>query len=167
MGLLQAVPRLRFNKEGNLLVVTTADNGFKVLANADGLRSLRAIENRSYEASRAPIEMKVVISFQATLTLKLACIFLFFLKKKFDLLFMENLIYFIFLDQVSTSAMVTNINPAINKVDRMDASSPARPTQILVCDIKVNNINCSNNLMTTDWLLMNLIYPITTIALKS
>lgn len=80
MGLLQAVPRLRFNKEGNLLAVTTADNGFKVLANADGLRSLRAIENRSYEASRAPIEMKVVISFQATLTLKLACIFLFFLK---------------------------------------------------------------------------------------
>ncbi|XP_061989928.1 topless-related protein 2 [Rosa rugosa] len=89
-GGLPPVPRLRFNKEGNLLVVTTADNGFKVLANADGLRSLRAIENRSYEASRTPIEMKV-----------------------------------------STSAMVPNINPAINKVDRMDASSPARPTQIL------------------------------------
>lgn len=80
MGLLQAVPRLRFNKEGNLLAVTTADNGFKVLANADGLRSLRAIENRSYEASRAPIEMKVVISFQATLTLKLALHIFVFLK---------------------------------------------------------------------------------------
>ncbi|KAL6188536.1 hypothetical protein ACLB2K_039928 [Fragaria x ananassa] len=89
-GGLPSIPRLRFNKEGNLLVVTTADNGFKVLANADGLRSLRAIESRSYEASRTPIEMKV-----------------------------------------STSAMVPNINPAINKVDRMDASSPARPTQIL------------------------------------
>jgi hypothetical protein len=52
---------LRFNKEGNLLVVTTADNGFKILANPDGLRTLRAIEVRSYESSRAPTEMKVVI----------------------------------------------------------------------------------------------------------
>ena len=44
-----------------MLVVTTADNGFKILANADGLRTLRTIETRSYEASRAPTEMKVVI----------------------------------------------------------------------------------------------------------
>jgi hypothetical protein len=43
-----------------MLVVTTADNGFKILANADGLRTLRTID-RSYEASRAPTEMKVVI----------------------------------------------------------------------------------------------------------
>ncbi|KAK9992190.1 hypothetical protein SO802_027175 [Lithocarpus litseifolius] len=57
-GGLPGLPCLRFNKEGNLLVVTTADNGFKILANADGIRTLRAIEARSYEASRAPTEMK-------------------------------------------------------------------------------------------------------------
>jgi WD40 repeat protein len=89
-GGLPGVPRLRFNKEGNLLVVTTADNGFKILANPDGLRTLRAIEVRSYESSRAPTEMKV-----------------------------------------SSSAMVGNINPVITKVERVDRSSPARPTPIL------------------------------------
>lgn len=57
-GGLPGLPCLRFNKEGNLLVVTTADNGFKILANADGIRTLRAIEARSYEASRVPTEMK-------------------------------------------------------------------------------------------------------------
>ncbi|MDD0148585.1 hypothetical protein PSY31_23130, partial [Shigella flexneri] len=35
-GGLPGLPRLRFNKEGNLLAVTTVDNGFKILANADG-----------------------------------------------------------------------------------------------------------------------------------
>ena len=45
-------------------MVTTADNGFKILANADGLRTLRAYEARSYEArsyeaSKASIDMKV------------------------------------------------------------------------------------------------------------
>ncbi|XP_022722525.1 topless-related protein 2-like isoform X2 [Durio zibethinus] len=57
-GGLPSLPRLRFNKEGNLLVVTTADNGFKVLGNSNGLRALRAMEARSYEASRTPLEMK-------------------------------------------------------------------------------------------------------------
>jgi hypothetical protein len=47
---------LRFNKEGNLLAVTTADNGFKILANVAGIRSLRAIETPSFEALRSPIE---------------------------------------------------------------------------------------------------------------
>lgn len=54
--LFQSLPRLRFNKEGNLLAVTTADNGFKILANAAGLRSLRPIEPPSFEALRSPIE---------------------------------------------------------------------------------------------------------------
>ncbi|CAH1447825.1 unnamed protein product [Lactuca virosa] len=36
-GGLQIFPWLRFNKEGNLLVVATADNGIKILANAFGL----------------------------------------------------------------------------------------------------------------------------------
>ncbi|KAB2009822.1 hypothetical protein ES319_D10G193800v1 [Gossypium barbadense] len=65
-GGLPSLPRLRFNKEGNLLVVTTADNGFKVLANANGLRALRAMEAQSYEASRTPLEMKVSSSSMLT-----------------------------------------------------------------------------------------------------
>ncbi|XP_021898842.1 LOW QUALITY PROTEIN: topless-related protein 3 [Carica papaya] len=55
-GGLPALPRLRFNKEGNLLAVTTADNGFKILGNAAGLRSVRAIEAPSFEALRMPID---------------------------------------------------------------------------------------------------------------
>lgn len=49
-------PRLRFNKEGNLLAVATADNGIKILANGVGLRSLRATEAPSFEASKSSIE---------------------------------------------------------------------------------------------------------------
>ncbi|XP_007031076.2 PREDICTED: probable disease resistance protein At4g27220 isoform X1 [Theobroma cacao] len=49
-GGLPSLPRVRFNKEGNLLAVTTADNGFKILANAVGLRSLRANEASSSSA---------------------------------------------------------------------------------------------------------------------
>ncbi|KAG5075956.1 hypothetical protein AAZX31_20G224000 [Glycine max] len=55
-GGLQSLPRLRFNKEGNILAVTTVDNGFKILANASGLRSLRTIETPAFEALRSPIE---------------------------------------------------------------------------------------------------------------
>ncbi|XWS42355.1 hypothetical protein CRYUN_Cryun16bG0007400 [Craigia yunnanensis] len=54
-GGLPSLPRVRFNKEGNLLAVTTADNGFKILANAVGLRSLRAIETSSFDPLRTPI----------------------------------------------------------------------------------------------------------------
>ncbi|KAF3456286.1 hypothetical protein FNV43_RR00936 [Rhamnella rubrinervis] len=61
-GGLPSFPRLEFNKEGTLLAVNTANNGLKVLANADGLRSLRAIEPRSYNAYRAPSQVKVSIS---------------------------------------------------------------------------------------------------------
>ncbi|PKA57711.1 Topless-related protein 2 [Apostasia shenzhenica] len=55
-GGLPSLPRLRFNKEGNLLAVTTVDNGFKILANTEGLRSLRAFGSRSFEALRAHYE---------------------------------------------------------------------------------------------------------------
>ncbi|ONK67561.1 uncharacterized protein A4U43_C05F1320 [Asparagus officinalis] len=55
-GGLPSLPRLRFNKEGNFLAVTTADNGLKILANAEGLRALRAFGNRSSEAFRAQYE---------------------------------------------------------------------------------------------------------------
>ncbi|KAG1354187.1 protein TOPLESS-RELATED PROTEIN 2 [Cocos nucifera] len=51
-GGLAASPRLRFNKEGSLLAVTTNDNGIKILANSDGQRLLRMLESRTYEGSR-------------------------------------------------------------------------------------------------------------------
>ncbi|KAF2307284.1 hypothetical protein GH714_026099 [Hevea brasiliensis] len=59
-GGLPSLPRLRFNKEGNLLAVTTADNGFKILANASGLRSLRTVETPAFEALRSPIESAAI-----------------------------------------------------------------------------------------------------------
>ena len=52
--LLQASPRLRFNREGSLLAVTTNDNGIKILANTDGQRLLRMLESRTFEGSRGP-----------------------------------------------------------------------------------------------------------------
>ncbi|KAL2514904.1 Topless-related protein 3 [Forsythia ovata] len=55
-GGLPNLPRLRFNKEGNLFAVTTADNGIKILANAAGMRSLRTVEAPSFEALRSPME---------------------------------------------------------------------------------------------------------------
>ncbi|CAI8610702.1 unnamed protein product [Vicia faba] len=58
-GGLPSLPRLRFNKEGNLLAVTTADGGLKVLANTDGKRYLRSIDARSYEAPKPQVETKV------------------------------------------------------------------------------------------------------------
>ncbi|CAL0306858.1 unnamed protein product [Lupinus luteus] len=54
-GGLPSLPRLRFNKEGNLLAVTTVDGGVKILADANGMKYLRAIEARSYEASKVPV----------------------------------------------------------------------------------------------------------------
>lgn len=53
-GGLPASPRLRFNKDGSLLAVSTSDNGIKILANADGLRLLQRYENRSLDSSRVP-----------------------------------------------------------------------------------------------------------------
>ncbi|KAL3613110.1 Topless-related protein 3 [Castilleja foliolosa] len=55
-GGLPSLPRLRFNKAGNLLAVTTADNGIKILANAIGMRSLRTVEAPPFEALRSPLE---------------------------------------------------------------------------------------------------------------
>lgn len=56
-GCLPASPRLRFNKEGSLLAVTTNDNGIKILANVDGVRLLRMLENRVFEGTRIPPEV--------------------------------------------------------------------------------------------------------------
>lgn len=38
------------------MAVSTLDNGIKILANADGLRLLRTLENRSFDASRNATE---------------------------------------------------------------------------------------------------------------
>ncbi|XP_039136163.1 LOW QUALITY PROTEIN: protein TPR1-like [Dioscorea cayenensis subsp. rotundata] len=92
-GGLQSLPRLRFNKEGNLLAVTTVDNGFKILANAEGHRSLRAFGSRSFEAFRAQYESSPV--------------------------------------KVSVAPVVASISPSISRVDRLDRSSPAKPSPIL------------------------------------
>jgi len=53
---VQALPLLRFNKEGNLLAVPTADNGFKILANVSGLRSLKTVETPGFEALSSSID---------------------------------------------------------------------------------------------------------------
>ncbi|WOL18286.1 protein TPR2-like [Canna indica] len=53
-GGLPASPRLRFNREGSLLAVTTSDNGIKILANVGGQRLVRMLENRTFESSRGP-----------------------------------------------------------------------------------------------------------------
>ncbi|XP_068635481.1 protein TOPLESS-RELATED PROTEIN 2-like isoform X1 [Aristolochia californica] len=55
-GGLPASPRLRFNKEGSLLAVTTNDNGIKILANTDGQRLIRMLESRNFEGPRGPSE---------------------------------------------------------------------------------------------------------------
>lgn len=51
-GGLPASPCIRFNKEGTLLAVSTSDNSIKILANTDGIRLLRSVENRPFDASR-------------------------------------------------------------------------------------------------------------------
>lgn len=51
-GGLPASPRIRFNKDGTLLAVSTHENGIKILANADGLRLLRTFEDRPFNNSR-------------------------------------------------------------------------------------------------------------------
>ncbi|XWS72950.1 hypothetical protein CRYUN_Cryun02cG0083500 [Craigia yunnanensis] len=51
-GGLPPSPCIRFNKEGILLAVSTNDNGVKILATPDGIRLLRTVENRSFDASR-------------------------------------------------------------------------------------------------------------------
>ncbi|WCJ30023.1 Protein TOPLESS [Euphorbia peplus] len=52
-GGLPASPCIRFNKEGALLAVSTSDNSIKIVANSDGIRLLRSVEHRTFDASRA------------------------------------------------------------------------------------------------------------------
>jgi hypothetical protein len=57
--LFQGSPRVRFNKEGSLLAVTTNDNGIKILANGDGMRLLRMLESRAFDLSRGQVDTKI------------------------------------------------------------------------------------------------------------
>ncbi|KAH9667180.1 protein TOPLESS [Citrus sinensis] len=61
-GGLPASPRIRFNKDGCLLAVSTNDNGIKILATSDGIRLLRTFENLAYDASRTSENSKPTIS---------------------------------------------------------------------------------------------------------
>ncbi|XP_054780922.1 protein TOPLESS-like isoform X2 [Prosopis cineraria] len=61
-GGLPASPRIRFNKDGTLLAVSANENGIKILANADGIRLLRTLENSAYEASRPSEAIKPTIN---------------------------------------------------------------------------------------------------------
>ncbi|GAV82484.1 WD40 domain-containing protein [Cephalotus follicularis] len=66
-GGLPASPCIRFNREGTLLAVSTNDNGIKILANAEGIRLLRTVENRTFDASRvasaATVKAPAIASF--------------------------------------------------------------------------------------------------------
>lgn len=128
--LVQNFPRLRFNKDGSLLAVTTADNGLKILANADGLRYFRSIENRTFEASRAAVDTSIVkvLPRSASLTFIYLCIL-------GGILFS----YLAFPPQVSGAAITAsaNISPAVSRVDRLDGASPSRPPAVLVCENKI------------------------------
>ncbi|KNA11838.1 hypothetical protein SOVF_131310 isoform A [Spinacia oleracea] len=57
-GGLPASPCIRFNKEGTLMAVSTSDNGVKILANSDGIRQLRAVENRPFDTSASAAIVK-------------------------------------------------------------------------------------------------------------
>lgn len=60
---MQASPRLRFNKEGSLLAVTTSENGIKILANTGGQHMLRMLESRAFDGARAHAEANVKVNF--------------------------------------------------------------------------------------------------------
>ncbi|KAG7021233.1 Topless-related protein 4 [Cucurbita argyrosperma subsp. argyrosperma] len=60
-GGLPASPCIRFNKDGNLLAVSTNDNGIKILANAEGIRILRTVENRTFDAAASRVSSAPVV----------------------------------------------------------------------------------------------------------
>lgn len=116
---------MRFNKEGNLLAVTTADNGFKILANADGVRSLRGVESRSFESMRTPIDPAAVKVCH--------CCFFLWLIFQFLCCIFPYTNYASFQSQVPGATVAANLPSAITKVESLDRSSPSRPPSVVVC----------------------------------
>ncbi|XVE54456.1 hypothetical protein DITRI_Ditri03aG0082800 [Diplodiscus trichospermus] len=51
-GGLPPSPCIRFNKEGTLLAVSTYDNRVKILANSDGIKLVRTVDNCPFDTSR-------------------------------------------------------------------------------------------------------------------
>ncbi|KAI4378064.1 hypothetical protein MLD38_015602 [Melastoma candidum] len=49
---LPSTPCVKFNRDGHILAVTTADNGFKILASPVGLRYLKVNEGHAHDALR-------------------------------------------------------------------------------------------------------------------
>ncbi|KAJ6697805.1 hypothetical protein OIU79_011375 [Salix purpurea] len=60
-GGLPTSPRIRFNKGGNLLAVSTNDNRIKILATVDGLCLMRTFEGHSLVTSRLGIASEALI----------------------------------------------------------------------------------------------------------
>ena len=81
---MQSSPCIKFNKEGILLAVSTEDNGVKVLANSDGIRLLRTVENRSFDASRvapaAIVKVKALYIYTYIQLYIHLCIYIFYKK---------------------------------------------------------------------------------------
>ncbi|XP_031130262.1 topless-related protein 4-like isoform X2 [Ipomoea triloba] len=67
-GGLTASPCIRFNKEGMLLAVSTSDNGIKILANADGVRLIRATESHALDPSRVVSKAPMITSYASNST---------------------------------------------------------------------------------------------------
>lgn len=63
MIFFQASPCIRFSKEGTLLAVSTSENGVKILANAEGVRLMRSMENRAGAASKVKILYSLKVQF--------------------------------------------------------------------------------------------------------
>lgn len=70
---LQASPCIRFNKEGILMAVSTNENGIKILANPDGIRFLRTMENRPFDASRVASGSASVVKVMGSFVYHLVC----------------------------------------------------------------------------------------------
>lgn len=112
--MMQASPKLRFNKEGSLLAVTANENAIKVIANHDGQRMLRMLEGRTFDGSR---------SFSESANIKV--VFLFYLITSFFLLVMAlDLSILSFVSQPpfagSLGHNVSNpIQPVLERTERM------------------------------------------------
>ena len=94
----QASPRIRFNKDGTLLAVSANENGIKILANADGIRLLRTLENSMFDAARTS-EAMVKVGFQ------ILC-FAQFLFPKFSLTY--NILWQPAISPISAAAVATS-----------------------------------------------------------
>lgn len=124
--MFQSRPRLRFNKEGSLLAVTTAHEGFMILANGIGRLRVHGVAATYRDRSKDPTEStanKVPVIYLALCFLIINSISSLHLYGPF--LFLSK--------QASGSSSVANVSEANRKSDR---GSPARSTtsQVNFCN---------------------------------